>query len=196
MSDFEFAFSLFGLLLGFTLVEVLSGLVRSLKLVRTRPVEAFASIRIGWLTPLLALFVLLDVSSYWENVWSIRDHVAVGFDFIFAGLLITGTYYFAASMVFPDEVRDWPNLDDWFWLHRQQALAALFVTNAVWMGYVVSMTTTSDAAWSAILFQTAYFLPLAIAIFSKRAVVVGTALALLSLVYLSFAILTALSRFG
>jgi hypothetical protein len=34
MSAFEFVFSLFGLLLGFSLVEVLSGLVRTFKLRR------------------------------------------------------------------------------------------------------------------------------------------------------------------
>ena len=194
MSDFDFAFSLFGLLLGFTLVEVLSGLVRSIKLVRTQPRAAAASIRIGWLTPLLALFVLLDVSSYWDNVWSIREHVTVGLDFIFAGLLITGTYYFAASMVFPDAVADWPNLDDWFWSHRQQALVPLFVANAAWMTYVVSMRTSPGEVGTAILLQAAYFLPLAVAILSKRAGIVGTALALLSATYLCFAFLAALSR--
>ena len=40
MSAFEFVFSLFGLLLGFSLVEVLSGLVRTLKLRRPLGPEA------------------------------------------------------------------------------------------------------------------------------------------------------------
>lgn len=194
MSDFEFAFSLFGLLLGFTLVEVLSGLARSAKLVRTQHRDETASVRLGWLTPVLALFVLLDISSYWQNVWSIREHVTVGLDFIFGGLVIAGTYYFAASMVFPDDVKDWPNLDDWFWSHRRQALVPLFVTNAFWMAYVVSMNTAADKVGSAILIQMGYFIPLAIAISSKRSAIVGGALAFLSALYLYDATTGALSR--
>lgn len=47
MSNFEFVFSLFGLLLGFSLVEVLGKLAASVK---ARPKS-----RTGWLTPLLSL---------------------------------------------------------------------------------------------------------------------------------------------
>lgn len=194
MAEFEFAFSLFGLLLGFTLVEVLSGLARSIKRVRTRHRAEADSIRIGWLTPILALFVLLDVSSYWENVWSVRHSVTVGFDFLFGGLLITGTYYFAASMVFPDDLKNWPDLDEWFWSHRRQALAPLFVANAAWMAYIVSMRTPQDAVGPAMLLQAAYFVPLAIAIVAKRPVMVGGALVFLNAAYLYFAIASAVSR--
>lgn len=43
VSAFEFVFSLLGLLLGFSLIEVLGGLSKALK--------ARKSVRIGWLTP-------------------------------------------------------------------------------------------------------------------------------------------------
>jgi len=47
MSEFEFVFSLFSLLLGFSLVEVLSGLVRTLKLGRAPGPQAQKAVRIG-----------------------------------------------------------------------------------------------------------------------------------------------------
>ncbi len=69
MSDFEFVFSLLGLLLGFSLVEVLGGLARLIE-AQLRAVklgaagQAEARFRAGWLTPLLGLFVMLDLISF------------------------------------------------------------------------------------------------------------------------------------
>src|SRR5215217_1479045 len=133
MNNFEFFFSLFGLLFGFVLVEVLSGLVRTLKARRLAPGDTTQLIHLGWLTPLLGLFVLLDLSSYWENLWEIRDAVPVGFDTIFGALFITGVYYFAASLVFPDDAAAWPDLDQWFWLHRRSVLGCILAANIVWI---------------------------------------------------------------
>lgn len=61
MSNFDFVFTLFGLLLGLSLAEVLGGFGRALQKRR--------KVRIGWLTPLLGLVVLLDVSSFWLVAW-------------------------------------------------------------------------------------------------------------------------------
>ena len=93
MSAFEFVFSLFGLLLGFSLVEVLGKLAASVK---ARP-----QIRLGWLTPLLSLFVLLDVTGFWSIVWNARDVIPASYGVLVVGLSITGLYYFAASLISP-----------------------------------------------------------------------------------------------
>lgn len=62
MTPFDFVFTLFGLLLGFTLVQLLSGLVRAIKWASVRPLGGGAEpVRLGWLTPLLGLFV------YWMS---------------------------------------------------------------------------------------------------------------------------------
>lgn len=63
MSEFEFVFVLYSLVLGLSLVELLTGLGRTLefKLARDAADRAF---RIGWLTPLLAVFVILDLLSF------------------------------------------------------------------------------------------------------------------------------------
>lgn len=195
MSAFEFLFSLFGLLLGFTLVEVLSGLVRTVKAGRPRPRDAVSRIRVGWLTPLLGLFVLLDITSYWENVWGIRTMIPVGLDTIFAGLLITGIYYFAASMVFPDEADDWPDLDEWFWRHRRQVLGCILGVNLVWVSIYTTLNPTSASVLVGVAFQALYFVPLAIAVFARNRWVVAASLGFLSLVYFALGIFSFAMRF-
>ena len=99
MSEFEFVFSLFSLVLGLTLVEVLGGFVRSMKQFRTRR-ETSGHIGIGLLTPLLAVFMMLDVSSYWISIWGIRDGITVGYPAVFLGLIVTGGYYLLLQWCF------------------------------------------------------------------------------------------------
>src|SRR5688500_12719131 len=114
MNPFEFVFSLFGLMLGLSLVEVVSGFVRTIK--------ARKRIRLGRLTPLLALFVMLDLTSFWDNAWEIRDVVPAHVGILFGGLFYTSAYYFAASLVFPDREDEWPDLDIYFFEHKKQVL--------------------------------------------------------------------------
>ncbi len=132
MSSFEFIFSLFGLLLGFSLAEVLGGLVKTAKLKQ--------KVRVGWLTPLLATFVLLDVLSFWVGAWSAREVVPMRYPTLVFGLAITGLYYMAASLVFPDSPEDWPDFDDYYLVHRRQVLIAVWLCNTAafsafyWLG--------------------------------------------------------------
>jgi hypothetical protein len=133
MTGFEFLFSLFALLLGFMLVEVLGGFVRAVKAARPLPGSRKAAIRIGWLSPLLGLFLLLDITSYWDNIWALRDTLSIGLDSLFGALFLTSIYYFAASLVFPSDPRDWPDLDAWFWLHRRQVLGCILAVNMLWV---------------------------------------------------------------
>jgi hypothetical protein len=73
MDDFEFLFAHHRLMLGLSIAEVLSGLARSLEdRLHSRP-----TLRIGWLSPLLAAFVLLDLLSFWGAAWTARPLVRV-----------------------------------------------------------------------------------------------------------------------
>jgi len=123
MSSFEFVFSLFGLLLGFSLVEVLSGLVRTLKL--------RGKVRVGWLTPLLGLFVLVDLTSFWSIAWQARESIPATFATMLLGLAVTGLYYFSASMVFPDEPGEWPDFDEWAARHKRQVMGGILACNLI-----------------------------------------------------------------
>jgi hypothetical protein len=64
MTAFEFVFPLFGLLVGLTYTEMLSGLARALKSSR--------HVRIGWLVPLLGVLVLINLTMFWYGAWQMR----------------------------------------------------------------------------------------------------------------------------
>jgi hypothetical protein len=143
MSQFEFTFSLFGLLLGFSLVEVLSGLVRTMKL--------RGKVRIGWFTPLLGLFVMVDLTSFWSIAWQSRDGIPANFATLLLGLFVTGLYYFSASMVFPDKPEEWPDFDDWAMRHKRQVLGGILVCNLIATAVVL---VPRPEVWGSFVFST------------------------------------------
>lgn len=63
MSAFEFFFSFYGLLLGLSVAELVGGFARVL--------HQKARVRFGFLTPLLAVFVAVDIATFWNQAWSI-----------------------------------------------------------------------------------------------------------------------------
>ena len=123
MSAFEFVFSLFGLLLGLSLAEVLGGLARTLKQWRT--------VRLGWLTPLLGLLVMLDLTSSWALAYALRDSIPGNFLTLVIGLFVTGLYFLAASLVFPEDASKWPDLDAYYFEHKQQVLGGILASRVL-----------------------------------------------------------------
>ena len=115
MTQFEFVFSLFALLLGLSLAEVLGGLARTLKQRK--------SVRLGWLTPLLGLLVMVDLASSWALAYSLKDSISANFLTLVIGLFVAGLYYIAATLVFPDDTSKWPDLDTYFFEHKSRCSA-------------------------------------------------------------------------
>ena len=139
MTAFEFTFSLFGLLLGFSLVEVLGGLARTME-ARLRPAQAGKSrFRSGWLTPLLGLFVMLDVVSFWAAAWVVRDQLIVSGPIFLGGLFFAGSYYLAAHLVFPAEPGAGPDLDDHYFRVRRLVLGAMLGLLAIQLAYFLTI---------------------------------------------------------
>jgi hypothetical protein len=120
---FDFVFSLFGLLLGLSLAEVLGGLARILKQRKM--------VRLGWLTPLLGLLVMVDLASSWAQAWALREAIPATFLTLVVGLFVTGLYYLAATLVFPDECAQWPDLDDYYFQHKRQVLGGMLASRVV-----------------------------------------------------------------
>jgi hypothetical protein len=185
MSAFEFVFSLFGLLLGFSLVEVLGGLGKVLKSRR--------HIRTGWLTPLLALFVMVDITSFWTMAWLARDAIPANTASLFTGLVICGLYYLVAILVFPDDPAQAGELDSHFFAQKGKVLAGVLACNvlaysarAVAQGSFGATYTPWD--WFAF---GAYFAALAAAIFARGQRWNAAFLALLILLYATDAVIVA-----
>src|SRR6185295_5418837 len=107
MNPFELVFALFGLLLGLAIAEVLGGFARVLKLKRIG--GAAAAVRIGWLTPLLGLLVILDQTSFWLTAFNLRDVIPANYLTLLIVLAIVGTYYLVSTLIFPDDPEKWPD---------------------------------------------------------------------------------------
>jgi hypothetical protein len=123
MSNFDFVFSLFSLLLGLSLAEVLGGFARTIQKRR--------KVRIGWQTPLLGLIVLLDVSSFWLVGWALRDAIPIQYFAMMCGLVICGLYYLVASLVFPHDLDEWPDLDAYYEAHKRVVIGGAIGCNAL-----------------------------------------------------------------
>src|SRR3954469_1822220 len=96
MTSFEFVFSLLVILLGLGLGQVLGGLASAVK---RRP-----QLNIGWGTGLLAAWTVTRTVLFWRIIWRTRDTLPDTSAALLAGTLICGLYYFAAALVFPDEI--------------------------------------------------------------------------------------------
>ena len=135
MDAFNFAFSLFAIVLGLSLVEVLTGFARALR--RRRVVH------LGWLTPMVAMFVMLDLTNFWESGWASRRFVSPQYGILLIGLLVSGLYYLAASLVFPSEFGEGreqlsgADFDAHYVQHRRQVMGAIFICDLIEMAPVL-----------------------------------------------------------
>jgi len=126
MSDFEFVFALYSLLLGLSMVELLGGLGRALE-VRFAAEADSEKFAIGWLTPLLAIFVMLDLLSFWQAAWTVRSDIAVSGATLMVVATFASLYFLAARLVFPSHPQGFANLDTHYFRVRRVVLALLLV---------------------------------------------------------------------
>lgn len=124
MSEFEFVFPLFALLVGLSMTEMLSGLAYALKSKR--------DIRVGWLTPLLGTTILLNLAMFWQGSWEIRDEIAATSASLILVLVVGGCYYLASSLVFPSPGSEITDLDEHFMEIRTLAMLAIAACNLVY----------------------------------------------------------------
>ena len=133
MSAFEFFFSFYGLLLGLSVAELVGGFSRVL--------HERQRVRFGWLTPLLALFVAMDVATFWSQAWTIFRGAPFNLALLFVGLVVAATFYVAASVTFPrvtaEGVEDRIDLDAHFWAHRKLVFTCILAANLVIAGLIV-----------------------------------------------------------
>lgn len=123
MSAFEFFFSFYGLILGLSVAVVITGFTKVLKQRRR--------VRIGWLTPLLAVFVLIDIASFWIGAWGTMQNVPIRLFVLVLGLVAAGSYCVAASLVVPDDLDEWPDFDAYFDSHKHWVMGGVIIANLI-----------------------------------------------------------------
>jgi hypothetical protein len=134
MQEFDYAVTLFGLLLGLALTEALSGLARALK--------SRAHVRIGWSTALLGILVACDVVTFWVFGWQLRAHITASWPMMFAGFLVTGTYYVAAALIFPESADE--DHEAHFAANYRLVLGGFLLCNLALFGWVASIAGTDN----------------------------------------------------
>ncbi|HEY0925157.1 hypothetical protein [Brevundimonas sp.] len=182
MSAFEFFFSFYGLLLGLSVAELVGGFARVL--------HEKERVRFGWLTPLLAAFVALDVATFWNQAWVIFRGAPFNHALLIAGLVIAATFYVAASVTFPrvsaegaDERID---LTDHFWRYRRLVFGCIMTANLIVGLLFITLMSVNDgfAALSTVRLWVGFgifFIGTATAAFAPgRPVVVGALLTVLA----------------
>lgn len=125
MDAFSFVFSLYGLLMGLALAEAIGGFGKALELRH--------KIRIGWLTPLIALLITFDITSLWLIAWQNRSVIPISFISLAAGLVIFGIYYLIAQLAFPEDIERWPDLDVYYFQHRRWLMGGMYLCNLLAM---------------------------------------------------------------
>lgn len=137
MSDFEFVFALYSLLLGLSMVELLGGLGRAIEARFAAEAERERFV-IGWLTPLLAVFVMLDLLSFWSAAWVARDDIAVSNTALMAVAAFASLYFLAARLVFPSHPEGFVDLDVHYFRVRRIILGLLLVLLAAQLTYYLA----------------------------------------------------------
>lgn len=138
MTEFEFIFVLYALVLGLSLVSLLSGFGLALErlFAGNRDGDTF---RLGWLTPLFAVFVLLDLMSFWIFAWVVRDFVVINAATTLGVMAFAASYYLAARLVFPSEPDDFADLDTHYFRVRRVVLGILIALVFVQWAYLSSI---------------------------------------------------------
>ncbi|ATY31788.1 hypothetical protein [Sphingomonas psychrotolerans] len=163
MSEFEFFFIVFGLLLGLTLAEIARKF--------TDAVVARDTVKLGVLTPMLAAFVLLDLASYWLWIWSVRDLIRIDWPTVLGGLIVALAYFFAAASVFPRREGAWPVLDDYYFKQKGLVIGGVILANIPGLLLQLSIQLPArDDVWF-FVWQGMYWTPLLLLLFvrSRRA---------------------------
>lgn len=141
MSAFEFFFSFYGLVLGFSAAELVGGFAG---LVQRRK-----TIRFGHLTLFLAAFVAIDIATFWAQAWTILRFAPFNFALLILGLVVASVFYVAASLVFPKDPAEGEHLDEHFWENRRIVLLCVLAANLS-MAAVLTILTLGTGEFPAI----------------------------------------------
>jgi hypothetical protein len=135
MSGFELVFVLFGIVLGLAITEVLAGFARVVKLKR----GGRADVRVGSLTPLLGLFVILDQTSFFLVAYNLQKVVtAASYLTLILVMAVAGLYYVASTLIFPDDPETWPDFDAHYDRQNRFVLGTVLLANLAVLALAVA----------------------------------------------------------
>lgn len=119
MTPFQYYFSFFTLLIGLAVAAVARGFGTLW--------QSRRSTRVGYLTPLLAAFLLLDMCRFWLALWTRQEIAALDAVALASVLCVTLPYVFATTIMFPAVPGDWDSLDDYYVTHSRAVFVSLLI---------------------------------------------------------------------
>jgi hypothetical protein len=149
MNDFSFLSGLFGILFGLIVAEIATKFADAIDLHHRRP--------IGWLTPMLAIVVLMDAAGFWIWFWSMRSVATVRWHTVFVGLIVSVVYFLAAALIFPRSEGDWASLDQHYWSRKRFVVGGLLLVEATFFGWQFSRVHPAWNDWWLYFYMVPYF---------------------------------------
>ena len=137
MSAFEFFFTLYGLVLGLSVVEIVAGIARL--------AHDSRGVRIGVLTPLLAVALLTDLCGFWVSAYNLYGDRSLSYVIVVLSLGAASLYYLAASVVFPRDLSHEPDLDAVYLRHRRLVLIGIAVAGLLMFELIPALTPVDRA---------------------------------------------------
>jgi hypothetical protein len=186
VSAFEFFFSFYGLVLGLSVAVLATGAARAFKHRKT--------VKVGWKTPLLALFAAFDIATFWDAAWTNLGKAPYSYGMLLAGLAVAIVYFIAASLIFPEPEDEATSLNQHFEANKRPVLLLLILANALMVALCLTMLVGRPGFMPmaigygfTFLIYVALVLPAAL---SRRAWVFATAMGLHIALYLVIAVVS------
>ncbi|AWW74704.1 hypothetical protein CD351_09745 [Erythrobacter sp. KY5] len=155
---------------------------------------------IGWLTPLLVLFILVLTSILLESFFEARDLIGADAPVLFVGLVYTFAFYVAASFVFPESFEPGISLDEWFMEKRRYSLGVtsvlVLVTFFLFLAGRSDTVSSQPVVFAIVLtaFLIIFFLPIFFALRAKTTRGATIAMIALNGLYIAAAASIVISR--
>lgn len=181
MDAIEIFFTAYGALLALAIAKVMVGASR---LLRSR-----ATVRIGWTTPLLMLLLVLDACSFINNASHVMGLADLSLGMVATGVLASGAYYMAATLVVPDDLSEWPDLDAYYDRQKPFVLGGMLVGSL--LGFEVTsllvrgLSETIAQRWTGLqaALSLSYYLLLGVLLFIRNRATNLVMLATLNAIY-------------
>ena len=138
MDSFSLLFSLFSLLIGLAMAEILGDF--------GRVIDRRKRLRIGWLTPLLAILVLCDLASFWQSAYEYRAVLRDDNGTVLAILAFASLYYLIATLVVPEDLADGSDLDVNYHANNRLVIGGMILLNLPNVPLTI-MSGASAAGW-------------------------------------------------
>src|SRR5205085_11826511 len=119
----------------------------------------------------LTAWATFEIVLFWRVAWRARDSLPDTSPALLAGFAITGLYYFAGALLWPEDLGSEESLDDFFMREKGKVIGALVAANTLAYGLrplIMGRASWAYMAWFDYASLTALTVAAVVAIFTRR----------------------------